>query len=391
MLSLTLLGENIRKLRTSRKLSQAQLSAKLLVSFQAISNWERGVAPPDLDNLCKLAELFGVSVDSLLGIGNDGRERLLLGIDGGGTKTEFVLFTETGRVKKRRLLPQSNPSTVGFDGCFAILSEGIDAMLDDSPEIQGIFAGMAGALTMSNADRMQSFLKQHYRNIRTTVQSDALNVLYSAKNPGDDSMGLICGTGSVLMVHKNGQNFRFGGWGSLFADMGSAYEIARGGIVACLRAMDGLSEETVLSRLLPEAAGASDMSALPAICYERGKSFIASLAPQVFRAYADGDRTAETILRENAAGLAKLIDAARGRHGDFREIIACGGIFEHHRTAFEPMIAQHLTSPLAFVYPELPPVYGACVGCCHALDIPTDDAFFRNFSESFRQLTEQTN
>ena len=101
MLNLITLGEKIKKYRKIMKLSQAQLAERLFVSYQAISNWERGITPPDLENLCKLSDLFGVSVDELLCVTPEVRERTMIGIDGGGTKTEFVLFSENGQVLKR--------------------------------------------------------------------------------------------------------------------------------------------------------------------------------------------------------------------------------------------------------------------------------------------------
>lgn len=97
MLDLTILGENIKKHRIRMNLSQTQLAAKLLVSFQAVSNWEWGITPPDLENLCKLSVLFGTSLDALMGSFAADSERIMTGVDGGGTKTEFILFTKAER------------------------------------------------------------------------------------------------------------------------------------------------------------------------------------------------------------------------------------------------------------------------------------------------------
>jgi transcriptional regulator with XRE-family HTH domain len=59
-------GELLKKLRVENKLSQEQLAEKLELSRQSISKWEQGVSTPDIDNFVKLAELYNVSVDSLL-------------------------------------------------------------------------------------------------------------------------------------------------------------------------------------------------------------------------------------------------------------------------------------------------------------------------------------
>ena len=62
-----LIGENIKRLRRERDLTQEEVAAHLGVSFQSISKWERGDGYPDITMLPALANYFGVSVDELLG------------------------------------------------------------------------------------------------------------------------------------------------------------------------------------------------------------------------------------------------------------------------------------------------------------------------------------
>ena len=61
------IAENIRSLRKSQGMSQEQLAEALGISFAAISKWERGAATPDVSYLVEMADLFGVSVDAILG------------------------------------------------------------------------------------------------------------------------------------------------------------------------------------------------------------------------------------------------------------------------------------------------------------------------------------
>lgn len=60
------LGDNIKRLREERKLTQERLAEKLDVSFQAISSWERGEYNPETDKIIKLAEVFDVSISNLV-------------------------------------------------------------------------------------------------------------------------------------------------------------------------------------------------------------------------------------------------------------------------------------------------------------------------------------
>lgn len=61
------LGENIYKLRTERKLSQEDFASAMEVSRQSVSKWENNMAVPELEKLIKMAKLFEVSLDELVG------------------------------------------------------------------------------------------------------------------------------------------------------------------------------------------------------------------------------------------------------------------------------------------------------------------------------------
>ena len=59
-------GNNLKKLRVDRNLSQEQLAEKLNISRQAISKWESGKAYPDIENLVILRDMFDVTLDDLV-------------------------------------------------------------------------------------------------------------------------------------------------------------------------------------------------------------------------------------------------------------------------------------------------------------------------------------
>lgn len=59
-------GEYLKNLRKENKFSQEQLAEKLNISRQSISKWEQGTSTPDIENFAKLAQLYNVSVDSLI-------------------------------------------------------------------------------------------------------------------------------------------------------------------------------------------------------------------------------------------------------------------------------------------------------------------------------------
>ena len=66
-----MLGTRIKELRTARGLNQIEFGALLSVSKQSVSNWENGNILPSIDMLIKIAKLFSVSTDYLLGFTNE--------------------------------------------------------------------------------------------------------------------------------------------------------------------------------------------------------------------------------------------------------------------------------------------------------------------------------
>lgn len=62
-------GQKIAELRKSKGLTQSELGLKLNITAQAVSKWENNLSEPDIDSIKKMCELFGVSVDSFLGMG----------------------------------------------------------------------------------------------------------------------------------------------------------------------------------------------------------------------------------------------------------------------------------------------------------------------------------
>ena len=61
------LGENIRRLRKVKGLTQDELSDKLYYSSNAVSSWERNRTKPSVETLKLMAEVLGVSVGELTG------------------------------------------------------------------------------------------------------------------------------------------------------------------------------------------------------------------------------------------------------------------------------------------------------------------------------------
>ena len=386
MKNLKTLSTSIKKYRFSLGITQEELAQKLFVTPQAVSKWETGTALPDVENLIKLADVFSVSADKLLGREpTPDEDAALIAVDGGGTKTEFILFNPDGRVLKRLVLGGTNPNMVGIENSCRVLAQGIDLLLIKNPSTEQIFLGIAGAKSGANGKLLTAFIKKNYPFLHMGLDSDILNIIWSS---GDDSdcIAAICGTGSVVYAWCEGKLTRAGGWGYLFDGAGSGFDIGREAICACLAKDDGIGVSSVLTQAVEAKLGGKAIDKID-ILYSKGKEFIASFAPLVFEAYEKGDVTAEKIIRESADRVALLINSQHRKHQNLEKIVVSGGIIRAGGGIFKGFIEEKLERKIPIIVPELPPVYGACLKCLDGYsgkDIPAcfEEKFKRTYGEA---------
>ncbi len=384
MFECAVLGANIKKFRQQMGLTQAELAEKLFVSSQSVSKWECGMSAPDLDNLCALSEALEVSVDILLGM-NEGRlGETLIAIDGGGTKTEFLLFTPEGKIINRLVLGGSNPNHAGIEKSCEVLRAGIDLMLSYSKNVSAIFAGVAGCALDKNRNSISDFLKAKYPSVNIKCRSDILNVT-GCEPKFKDCIAAICGTGNVVFAVKDEKINRVGGWGYLLDGAGSGYDIGRDALRASLADRDGIGERSLITSLVEERLGGQTWNFINQI-YSSETKYIASFAPLVFEAYEKGDETAEKILQNNAAYLAHLITSAAEIYNAPKKLVISGGLVKES-AVFADVLRSHLPADMEMVIPSKPQIYGCCVQCIKMLGLSTE-GLEKNFDEEYKKFKQ---
>lgn len=96
-------GENLKRLRKEKDLTQEDLAEVLGVSFQAISKWERGESYPDITVLPEVASFFKVSVDELLGVNKaENEEEIIKDLEAYDNLTDETLKQEIIRRLKEK-------------------------------------------------------------------------------------------------------------------------------------------------------------------------------------------------------------------------------------------------------------------------------------------------
>src|ERR1700677_2341716 len=150
----------------------------------------------------------------------------ILGIGGGGTKTTWALLTREGKVIARGEAGPGNTLLLS-DASLAKLLREIRAKA--GAKIDACFPAFAGCRQSTEKKRVEKIIRKTWPSAATVrVMEDTRSVLAAAFGDGPGIVR-IAGTGSnvAAQISANAPLETFGGWGHLFSDEGSAYDIAR--------------------------------------------------------------------------------------------------------------------------------------------------------------------
>lgn len=283
--------------------------------------------------------------------------KYLLGIDGGGTKTEFLLTDIFGNIIKRLQLGSSNPVNIGTENTFNVLNEGILKICKnfDRTEIS-VFAGLAGANTGNNCKLINEFLSG-FRFGRFACSSDVELALELALNDSDGTV-IIMGTGIIAFSRKDKKLYRTGGWGYMIDKGGSGYCFGSAALNAAFEFFDGRDKNKTIAEIIERKLNKSLTEAVPDI-YKGGPSYVASFAPAVFDAYKLGDPVASDIIKKNAKETAKIINTALSyAESCNKKAFICGGLCNQKEILY-PFIKKHLEYDTEIMFIDEPMVNAA--------------------------------
>ena len=240
---------------------------------------------------------------------------LLLGVDGGQSSTTAIIGDETGRVLGRAEAGPCNhvESEQGRERLVAAIRESVSkasasAGLAPGPEFDAAVFGMSGG-PRDKRDLIASLI----RTRRLEVTDDARIALLGASGGGPGII-VIAGTGSIALgCNAEGRIVRAGGWGYIFGDEGSGFDLVRQALRASLRHEEGWGPPTTLTARLLQATGAASANDALHCFYTRDwpRDRVATLAPLVEQAALAADAVARSLLQQAAQQLSALAAAVR--------------------------------------------------------------------------------
>ncbi len=253
----------------------------------------------------------------------------ILGVEGGGTKTAWVLVeTLTGadapgcefRIIDQGKLPPSNFRLTTSERLRLILAE-----LPKQIDLAGIF--LAGCATEEDRRLLEQICLEVWPNAKIVTGSDRDSGLAAALDHGD---GIVvnAGSGSSVTGRRGDRIERAGGWGHILGDAGGGYFLSIQALRLILREHDLHQSEMQFTAKILHALSLNNFDELVRWVQTADKMDIAMLAPVVFEAATERDARMMEIIEEGARVLCEYTEAVASRlHLLAPKVVLMGGLF----------------------------------------------------------------
>ncbi|MEG2159065.1 MAG: BadF/BadG/BcrA/BcrD ATPase family protein, partial [Clostridia bacterium] len=229
--------------------------------------------------------------------------KYFLAVDGGGTKTISAVFDSDGCRLSEGLSKSAN----------ALLSS-IDEATDNVIESCSLALAKAG-LAFSNIEKIYLFIPgfgecidnfSHKVGAECVLEKEGNALHYSAFR-GKDGVIALAGTGSFAVTYYNDNVYKAGGWGTIYGDEGSGYEIGAMALRLCAIAFDE-GRETELLCAVKKELNIQDFNDTRGYIYgnKDSRRIVAGLCKVVCQKAQESESESVEILKECAHNLAEL-------------------------------------------------------------------------------------
>lgn len=318
---------------------------------------------------------------------------MYLGVDGGGSKTAFVLIDGEGKLVAEHFKSGSYYLDIGLDNLKDLLESGVNELLGKAQvtpaDIDYAFFGLPAygeeSALQSKLDELPAgvFPARNYRCDNDMVCA------WAGSLACEDGINIVAGTGSIGFGRYRGKGARSGGWGEVFGDEGSAYWIACRGLQLFAKMSDGRAHRGPLYDIIHRdfnLAQDLDLSTMILNSWGSDRARIAKFSRTVAEAAKAGDSAAIAIYSEAALELVSMVTSI-ARQLQFPSeyeipVSFSGGVFNTGKLILEPFTqGLHISSEsYRICKPRFSPALGAAY---FAGILDRNDAIMRKLESSW--------
>ena len=315
----------------------------------------------------------------------------ILGVEGGGTKTAWVLMQPSGdglEIRDQGKLPPANFRLATTERLRAILQE-----LPKEADRVGVF--LAGCGTDEDRQSLSRLCAEIWPKAKIFIGSDRDSGLAAALGHSD---GIVvnAGSGSSVTGRRDKRVENAGGWGHILGDAGGGYFLSIQALRLILREYDLHRGEVQFAATILRALSLNSLDELVRWAQTADKTDISILTPVVFEAAAAGDARVMEILEEGARVLCEYAEAVASRlHLLAPKVVLIGGLFQRdsiYTHAFRRRLKKNLPDARVAAAERAPEV-GAAWLAAEMEDWPTIEVKLASetIDDLAAALTEQPN
>lgn len=232
----------------------------------------------------------------------------IIGVDGGGTKTEAVAFSMNGDVIFKNVTGFGNvlvDETKALENIIEAIGGCIKGVYEKNRGIRCIFicAGLAGVEVGNYSIIIKQKIEDYFK-VRTKVVNDAV-IAHASLLKGEDGIITISGTGSISIGKRENEIVRAGGWGHILGDEGSGYHIALKALKKAVNEYDMGCKESPLTLNIMKKLNIKRVEEIKDFVYQSDKASIAALVPVIVESSCY-DLYAKQILIDAANDLSEI-------------------------------------------------------------------------------------
>ncbi len=305
---------------------------------------------------------------------------IIVGVDGGGSKTSALAVDENGTVIGRGLGGPSNYHTIGLAKALGVVADATRQALNGQHADMAVYC-LASCDSALDERRWMESLGALNLSRRLACHNDSFAPL-RAGSSRPYGVAVICGTGfNSCAIAPDGRLAKLYSLGPLTGDWGGGYDIGEAVFGAVYRADDGRGQPTMLTTMLLKAMNVESLKALALPIVEESipRAKIGALASLAFEAAEAGDEVARGIVlrQSNEIVTAALAMLRRLDMTDLDvDVVVSGGVMN----APGSLLLDSAAVGIAAVCPKagllrlaMPPVVGSVYLGFDALGVPTPE------------------
>ena len=306
---------------------------------------------------------------------------IILGVDGGGTKTHALVVDEHGTLLGHAVGGPSGYHVIGLDQALNEIEDVAQHALDGRAADIAVFC-LGDCDSSSDQQRLCDGISARKLATRVICYNDSFAAL-RAGSSRPYGVAVICGTGfNACGIAPDGRQARLPALGPLTGDWGGGGTLGTAIFSAVYRADDGRDRPTLLTGLLLEALHVADLSTLADWIADNRINYaqISALAPLLFEAAELGDSVAQSIIIHQADEIAVTVIAMLRKLNMMNidvDVVLAGGVINGRGSLLIDRATSQITAQCPQVHVQrlsVPPVVGAVFLAFDTISLPTPNA-----------------